>query len=312
MTGEVPDEPGSDPLLSVVVTVVAGGHAVAALLDALTVQVEPPPMEILVPFDQSIADVALLAGRFPSVRFLDLGQIGTTHPIMSAAGQHELYDRRRSAALSAARGELVAILEDRGIPRPDWARTAVTLHRAPWAVIGGAIDPAPCTPLGWALYVCDYSRYGRPFESRAVEWVSDVNVVYKRRAIESTRAIWNERFHEPLVHWDLLKRGETLYLAAELVVVHHREPGTLARTLAERFHWGRLFGHIRAREIGTGRRLALIAAAPLIPAVVLVRHCRIQLKQGRGGQVLRAVPLIGLLLGAWAAGELWGYVTRRP
>lgn len=312
MSGVRLDESPPRGLLSVVVTVVAGGEAVASLLDALANQVDPPAMEILVPYDDSVPEVGELARRFPAARFLSLGQLRTAAPIATAAGQHELYDRRRSAALRVASGELVAIVEDRGIPRPDWARTAVTLHQAPWAVIGGAIEPSTTTRLGWALHVCDFSRYGLPFESRAVEWVSDVNVVYKRRAIDSTRQIWQDRFHEPLVHWDLMKRGETLYLANSLVVDHHRPPSTLGRALAERFHWGRLFGHIRAREVGAGRRFALIAASPLIPLVVLSRHCRTQARQGRGARVLRAVPLLSLLLGAWTAGEVWGYVTRRP
>ncbi len=302
----------TEPLLSVVVTIVEGAAALRPFLAAITSQEAPPPLEILVPWDASVPDVAALAAEFPSVRFLPLGDLATARPISSAAGQHELYDRRRAAALAVARGDLVAILEDRGIPRADWARTAVTLHEAPWAVIGGAIEPAPGRLTDWALHVCDYARYSLPFAAGAVDWVSDVNIVYKRRALDATRAIWQERFHEPLVHWELQRQGETLWLDPRLIVEHHRRPAPLGQILGERFGWGRLFGYLRARTLSGPRRLALAAAAPVIPLVVLARHARVQQRRGETGRLLRGLPLLLLLLTAWSVGEAWGTLTGRP
>jgi hypothetical protein len=301
-----------EPVLSVIVTVVAGVDAVASLLDALASQIDPPSMEVIVPFDVSAPEIAGLAPRYGGVHFLDLGVVPTGYPATTAAGQHELYDRRRSAALAVARGDLIAIVEDGGLPRPDWARTAARLHQQPWAVVGGAVEPVQSTSLGWALYLCDYSRYGLPFRSGEARWLSDVNVVYKRRAIESTRAVWQERFHEPLVHWDLMRRGEVLYLAADLVVDHQRRHGRLASTLEERFRWGRLFGHIRSRELGALQRLALILAAPLVPWVVFARILRAQAARGRVTLCLRVMPMLLLVLGARSAGEAVGCATGRP
>ena len=138
-----------------------------------------------------------MAADFPNATFLELGPIETVRPKTTAAGQHELYDRRRAAGLAAARGELVAILEDRGIPRHDWAATVARLHRElPNRVIGGAIEGAPTGLLNWAFYVCDFGRYGLPFEQHTAEWVSDVNVSYKRSAVEETRHLWCERFRD--------------------------------------------------------------------------------------------------------------------
>ncbi len=301
----------ADPLLGVVVTVVDGGEAVARLLTALTTQRDPPPMDIVVPFDASIDEVAALAPRFPSVTFLPLGALATEAPLATASGQHELYDRRRSAALAATRGDLVAIVEDRGIPRPDWARVAVRLHRQPHAVIGGAIEPAPSRLVDWALHVCDFSRYALPFPARPVEWVSDVNVVYKRGALERTRPLWRERFHEPLVHWQLRTEGETLWLSPELVVDHHRIPRPLGRLVRERFGWGRLFGAIRTRAVGPGRRVLLTLAAPLVPVLLLARHARVRFRRGEGARFLAAIPILLLFLVAWTAGEATGQATGR-
>lgn len=301
-----------DPLLSVVVTIVEGIAALEPFLVALRGQRDPPPLEILVPHDATVGDIGALAARFPEVRFLDLGPVATRHPARSAAGQHELFDRRRAAALAAATGALVAILEDRGRPRADWARTAVTLHRDnAAAVIGGAIEPAGGRTVDWALHVCDYSRYSLPFAPGAVDWVSDVNVTYKRRALDATRSLWQERFHEPLVHWELERQGEELRLEPSLIVDHQRAPAPLRRILGERFAWGRLWGAIRAREESPGRRGMLVLAAPLIPFVVLSRHARVQFRRGEALRFLGAVPILIMLLVTWTAGEAVGHLTGR-
>ncbi len=302
----------ADPLLSVIVTIVEGGGAVRRLLTALTTQHDAPPMEILVPYDASAEKHVTLASDFPTVRFLPLGVVATEQPITSAGGEHELFDRRRAAGLAAATGELIAIVEDRGAPRRDWARTAVRLHRElPHGVIGGAIDPEPTTLAGWAVHVCDFTRYTSPFESGARDWVSDVNVVYKRRALEQTRTLWRDRYQEPIVHWSLQQQGDTLYLSNELVVEHHREGVPLGQLLNERYHWGRLFGAIRARQLGLGKRIVLSAAGPLIPFTVLARHGRAHAAKGNGVRFVLASPAVLLYLVAWTVGEVSGILTAR-
>lgn len=303
--------PVTAPVLSVVVTIVDGGEVLRRFLQALTSQEDPPSMEILVPYDESVSGTSGLAREFPSVQFPRLGPIKTERPIRSAAGQHELYDRRRAAGLAAARGSLIAILEDRGWPRADWARTVVRLHRDDHAVIGGAIEGARAGLLNWAFYVCDFGRYGLPFESGPATWVSDVNVTYKRRVIDETRDLWKERFREPVVHWALLKRGESLFLSSELVVEHHRPPTRLGPLLLERFHWGRLFGHIRAMHVGLARRAVYIASGPLLPPLLLARHGRTQYRKGNLARFVPAIPATAMLLVAWTAGEVWGCVTKR-
>ncbi len=304
--------PGGDPLLSVVVTLVDGGDVMRRFLDAVTNQVDPPRLDIVLPYDASVADVVELQPDYPDVRFLDLGEIVPARPIDTAAGQHELFDRRRAAGLAAARGDLVAILEDRGAPRPDWAKTVVRLHEQPYGVVGGAIECHLGDKLNWAFYVCDFGRYGLPFESGPVTWVSDVNVTYKRAILEETRELWQERFREPVVHWALLERGETLYLSSEAVVEHKRPATTLGVLLPERFHWGRLFGHIRAMHMSPFKRTVHSLAGPLIPPLLLVRHGVTQLRKGNFGRYLKAAPLAAILLVAWTAGEVWGTVTGKP
>lgn len=312
MTPEAPSREGADPTLSVVVTIVDGGASLERLLGALLNQDDSPSLEVLVPHDATVGNLTPIQARFPTVTWLDLGPLSTERPASTATGQHELYDRRRAAGLAAARGELVAIVEDRGAPRADWARTAVRLHREhAAAVIGGAIEPVRSSLLNWAFWVCDFSRYGLPFPAGRARWVSDVNVTYKRAALESTRHLWRDRYQEPVVHWALESGGEVLYLTPELVVLHQLPPQRLLPLLPQRFDWGRLFGSIRARHATPIKRLVLTLMSPLVPFVVLARHGRIQFRRGEGLRFLRAIPLLLLMLTAWTAGETWGTVTGK-
>ena len=295
-------------------TIVDGGTHLREFLAAVTRFSDPPSMEVIVPFDASISETQALSSEFPDYRFVDMGKIETVRDIKSQGGQHELYDRRRARGLAEAEGEIIAMLEDRGHPSPDWASTLVRLHQTTDKnVIGGAIEcKHPVSLLNWAFYVTDFGRYGLPFETGTVGWVSDVNVSYSRQALEQTRHLWKERFHEMLVHRFLESKGEELHLSNELVVYHRRPSISLPALLKERFEWGILFGYVRVIQLTRMQRLLYIAASPLIPLVLWVRHGLIQVRKGRGLKYIAALPFVLLLTTSWTLGEVWGYATRRP
>jgi hypothetical protein len=300
-------------MLSVVVTIVDGGDVLRRFLRAMVNQTDAPEMQILLPYDASVPEIAALASEFPQVTLVAMGETKTLRPLSTAAGQHELYDRRRAAGLAVATGELIGILEDRAPPRANWARTAARLHaELPHGCIGGAIECAPGDLLNWSFYVCDFSRYGLPFTSGPREWVSDVNVSYKRQMMDMTRDVWRERFNEALVHWALLERGETLYLSNELIVDYQTPYTTLMGVLPERFHWGRLFGSVRARSVAAWKRALLILLGPIIPTRLVLRHGITQMGKGNLARYLLASPYVAALVTAWAFGEWVGYITREP
>jgi hypothetical protein len=304
---------GEETLLSVVITVVDGGVVLRRFLDALQNQIDAPRMELLLPFDGTEREVASLQPDYPNVRFIDMGTVSTIRPVSTAAGQHELYDRRRAAALHHAQGNLVAILEDRAPPRSDWAATMTRLHRdLSHGVIGGAIACAPGDLLNWSFWACDFGRYGPTLESGPRRWISDVNVCYKRRCMDMTRDIWRARFNEARVHWALLESGETLYFSREPVVDYHTTYNSLRSVLPERFHWGRLFGSVRAGHMGPLRRIVFTLAGPLIPFLLFFRHRRLQERLGNGDRFRAAAKFMFPLLCAWTTGEVYGYITRRP
>jgi hypothetical protein len=297
--------------MSVVVTVVDGGATLERCLAALTTQAGAPALEIVVPWDDTLPGMPGLAAQFPDVDFLAMGAVTTRRRRDGPAGQHELFDRRRSAGLGVVTGDLVAIVEDRGVPRPDWAAALARLHaELPHAVIGGAVENGRPALLNRAVYACDFGRYQLPFTAGPRDYVTDVNICYKRRAIEATRDLWRARYHETTVHWALQRAGETLYISPEPVVDQMRDGLTLGRVLGERFGWGRLFAYTRARETAMGKRLALAAFSPVLPCLLLFRLFRHQLTRKLPlAPFLAASPVILLLLAGWSAGEAAGYLT---
>lgn len=303
-----------DPTLSIVVTIVDGGRYLRDFLLAVMAMEDAPPLEIIVPYDASVADTKLLESEFPQVKFMDMGVVTPAYPLSTQSGQHELYDRRRSLGLSSATGDIIGMLEDRGHPSRDWARTLVKLHAENKNnVIGGAIEcQEPVDLMHWAFYVTDFGRYGRPFETGSVGWVSDVNVSYKPKALADTRELWIDRFWEMIVHRALMDRGEQLLLSNELVVNHRRPPITFWNLLKERRDWGNLFGFVRTKRTSPLERLGLIVMSPLIPPTLWIRHGLIQKQKGRGLRYLKALPYVMVMTTAWTLGEVWGYITRRP
>jgi hypothetical protein len=299
--------------LSVVVTVVDGGETLLRCLTALATQQDPPRLEVLVPYDDTAADTAEFASRFPAMRFLPLGRLATQRPSATTAGQHEIFDRRRAAGLAAASGDLIAILEDRGVPQATWARAMVEeSSRHPGSVIGGAIDNGTDRPLNWAVFYCDFGRYQPPLSAGTRAYVSDVNVCYPRPVLEQVRPLWRERYHETTVHWALRRAGVPLHLSPRPVVVQRRDGLTTGGLLRERVGWGRLFACTRAAEIGWGRRLLLAGLAPCLPVLLLARIVAGRLVRRRGlGRLAVGTPIVLLLLAGWSAGEFLGYLTGR-
>jgi hypothetical protein len=298
--------------LSVVVTIVDGGTALSRCLHALFSQEHPPPLEVIVPCDDSVPGIPAAAQGFAAT-FLNLGTIETRGPKTGPAGQHELFDRRRAAGLAAATGDVVAIVEDRGAPRPGWAAAVVRLHQQlPHAVIGGAVENGRDRLLNWAVYFCDFGRYQLPLAAGPRAYVTDVNVSYKRRALDLTAPLWRSRYHEPVVHGALVGRGETLFLSPDLVVDQVRDNLSLSNLISERIAWGHLFASLRLRETGLVRRVVLAATSPLLPVLLFFRLARDRaLKRKSVLHFAAASPVVFLLLCAWSAGEAVAYVTGR-
>jgi hypothetical protein len=297
------------PDLSVIVTVVDGTPALTLCLEALVCQLDPPSMEVIIPYDDTISEVGRLAERFPTIRFLDLGKIYHSKSTKNAFTPHTFFDRRRAAGLRAAKGRLLAMLEDRGRPQPDWARAMVDLHDATsYSAIGGAIENGASGALRWAVYFCDFGRFQPPIAEQDSEYLSDINICYKREALKSVRELWEHEYHEPTVNWALRRMGNHLHLSERPLVIQERSNIGFWSLVKERVHWGRTFGQIRGSETSSLGCALWAAACPLLPVLLFVRHFRRQIHKRRNiAQFVRAIPATVLLLCFWCVGEFVGY-----
>lgn len=299
--------------LTILLAVVGGKESARRCLTALYPQVNFVDAEIIVPFDKWSHDVGSLAAEFPEVRFHFIEDLGLAASANISAHQHRLYDRRRAVGLQLSRGRIIALTEDHAQPAEDWCRQILLAHQQPYAVIGGAIENGVDLPLNRALYYCDFGRYGRPFKSGEVGYVSDINVAYKRQALLAVCDVWREAYHETTVHWALRALGVKLFLDERMLVYQHRPPLTLGQVMRERIAWGRVFAETRANELSGWRRFMFAAGTILLPPLLLVRVIRHMRRQQRNLREMASVlPLALLLAVGWSLGELIGYLMGEP
>jgi hypothetical protein len=305
--------PASDPELSVVVAIIsdtmmarARTDDLAGCLQALQQQIEAPSTEVIVPHADTDG-IDALAQRFPHVRFLP---VVAPEVLKREPGSREHHDVLRAHGLAAARGRLVALLEDQGRPCPRWCAHILAAHRDDDAAIGGAIENGIDRPLNWAVYFCDFARYQNPLPAGPSPFASDANTSYKRTALESVRPLWERSFREVVVNEALVAAGMRVSLRPDIVVHQHRSGLALRSALAERFVWGRSYAMTRSALLSRPRRFVYALLSPLLPPVMLARMAALARQRGRHfGKFLAVIPLLVLLTCSWSAGECAGYLS---
>jgi len=302
------------PVLSVVVAIVCDTlrHRqdtayLEGTLEALAGQVDPPAMEVLIPYHSGISGIERLQSRFPHFRWLPIPALRTYAARRPGREHHE---ELRTLGIAAARGRIVALTEDHGRPDPDWCANLVKAYARGYDGVGGAIENGIDRLLNWAVYFCDFGAYQNPVRAGETAMISDANASYKREALEQIREIWRDGFHQVLVNEAIRKGGGRLGIFPDIVVRQYRQGLKFGEALAERYVWGRSFAAGRCRWIGRGERILRAVLAPLLPGVLTARMAAAVLRKGRlRRQFAAALPLILLLEVSWSLGELAGYVS---
>lgn len=305
------------PVLSVVVAIVcdtlrsrSDASYLKRTLEALTRQAGAPATEILVPHCGHIRGLEQVEERFPEVRFLKVAALASYRP--DAPGR-EHHDELRAAGMAAARGDIVALIEDHGRPDSRWCARIAEAYRYGYAGVGGAIENGVDKLVNWAVYFCDFGAYQNPVAPGPTTMISDANASYRREALEAIREVWKDSFHQVVVNNAILARGGKLGIFPDIVVYQHRDGLGLGEALAERYVWGRSYGASRCRWMSGTARVARTVLTPLLPLVLVARMAAAVARKGRlRKQFVTALPLIVLLASAWSLGELAGYVSGRP
>jgi hypothetical protein len=216
-----------------------------------------------------------------------------------------------AAGLAATTTDLVAFSTAQMVPCSGWlAALKARLHNEGAAGVGGPIAPAArLRPLDRALYLLRYARYLPPVPASDRFEPAGDNALYRRDQLERVRHAWSDGFWEVVVHRELRAAGATI-ADAPAAVVTFQGAVPFAATLRHRFAHARKFGQDRARQSGRCLRLARVALAPAVPALLLSRIVR-SLSSHREPLSLwfAALPQLALLLWTWAIGEAVGAVA---
>ncbi len=290
---------GTRPRVSVVVAAHNPGEAITSCLTALQAQQGIDLTEIVVADSSSDSSVDVIRTRFPHVRLLHYSDPLTIPQL-------------RGAAIAASRGEIIAIIDPHCIVPRGWLENLLEAHaRRGEPAIGGPVELADGhdhTLVAWATYFCEYVAFMPPLEAGPSAELTGNNISYKRQALGETGTFARTGFWKTFVNRRLQANGHQLWTAPSLEV-KLRKPIPFVEFFLSRYHHGRCYAAMRAAEASHGERWYHALTAPLLPFVALVRQAQsVWPKRRKRAEFVLAVPLLLLLHGSWAWGELWGYL----
>lgn len=303
------------PRLSVVViiasdTAIPGEgqwHLLDNCLNDLTNQADAPVPQIIVPYVAEANGIEPLLAKYGDVEFIPVSKSEILAELESGRKYH---DQIKAIGLLHAKGEIVGLLEDNGIPDEHWCARTLESHKQDYVAIGGAIENGRDRLLNWALYYCDFGRYQAPLDDGESPFASDANISYKRSALEAVRSVLEKGYNELTLHEALKANGGRLALDSSIVVYQQRSIPNLRSALKERYVWGRSFGVVRSGTSSKMQRVVIAAVSPLIPLIGVLKIFRTVLQKRRNfSKFLKAFPLIVVLLITWAVGEMMGHLT---
>lgn len=286
------------PFVSVVIASVNGFPWVGACLDALTKQEGDIPFEVLV-IDRCGDDVCReIARQFPQpeVRVI---------PVADSPSIPKL----RAIGMSAARGRMIAILEDHCNVPPTWFLSIQRAHRAGHRAIGSGVENGAVDRIiDWAVFFCEYSKFMPPVAAGVGVEIPGNCAVYDRAALELVGPEIHREVWESFMHRRMAEEGVEFFCDPEMTVSHKRE-FPFGYFMSQRYHYSRSFAGMRLLSAPLSRRLLYACATPLLPPLLLWRMATtIRRKGRRGKEFVLAVPAIGIFLLSWAWGEAVGAI----
>jgi hypothetical protein len=290
------------PELSVVVAHSSGGADLRSALEAVHAASAGIATEVIVAQSTGSAAAAMQVLE-PDVRIV-VAPSGTLVPVLWGLGAE------------VAVGRIVAFTTSQMRVSADWARALSESLRGDTVAVGGPIMPvvgASAAVTAGCLVRFSAFLPAADAGSVTVRDVAGDNAAYLRQAVQGEGDLLREGFWEVEFHRRFRAAGRVLrtHPSANATFVG---PVRLGRLLRERFAHAQEFGATRVSRHGASR-VGLLLAAPLVPLVLLARIGRRAWRiRTLRGPLLRAVPAIGLLTAAWAAGEAAGVLMaqRRP
>jgi glycosyltransferase involved in cell wall biosynthesis len=282
------------PDLSVIVPSVNGWSDLQECLEALVAQSGELRIEVIVADRVGEMVRSRLRVRYPGIRLLEF-PLATSIPAL------------RAAAFTAARAEIIGVLEDHVIVPPDWGERMIAAHRQGAEVVGGAVENGARERLvDWAAFFCEYSHCLAP-PAGSAEWLAGNNVTYRRSLLRRyADAVRQERWENDL-HASMRRGGVTLMSRPD-IRVKHKKHYTVTEYLFQRYLFARSYAGLRLEKGGRLRKAACGLLALGLPPILFYRIVSGVVKvPGHLTELIRSVPLLMLFVSSWAIGEAVGY-----
>lgn len=301
--GHIPAMDGSDDAsdirLSVVIAACEAANVMEECLAALEGQQRAGGVEVIVADSSTDGTADLVSRRFPWVRLLHFDD-PLAIPVL------------RGHAIEHARGTIIAVLDPYSVAAPDWVERVLAAHAAqPNLVIGGAVDlhaPQARSLREWALYFNEYGLFMPPVTEGRTWIVAGNNLSYKRAALFDGVHPRYPVFWKTFVNQEIERGGSPLWLAPQVRVALNK-PIAFGDFLRTRYHHGRCFAGMRARDARWPTRLGYAAATLVLPGLLLWRWTRgFWPKRRHRLRFAVTLPLQLALFVVWAAGEASGAV----
>ncbi len=280
-----------NPLVSVIIASVNGMPVIAECLEALANQEGAVNAEIVVVDRCGEETRAAIVKRFPRVR-LQPARGGPSIPAMRAQG------------VSAARGKMIAIIEDHCIVGRRWLMSVQRAYQAGHMVVGGPVNNG-CVDrvVDWAVFFCEYARFMEPVAKGVAAEVPGNNSAYDRRALDLLGEGAGDEVWESFLHDRLRQKGVLFYSDPEMAV-DHKKPFGFFYFISQRYHYSRSFAAMRLGAAPWWKRVGYAGGTVLLPALLLSRIVLVVARKKRNmGRLAQALPVICVFVLVWAAGE---------
>jgi len=277
--------------LSVVIVWRDEREGIVACLHSLVKQVEAAEGEVIVVSDKVESELISDRDVFPHLRWLHIDP-PLTEP------------RAWQAGLRIAQGETVAFGQARCRYTPGWAEAALSARMDKDHVATGPVMLGQGHTLaGRANYLCDYGAFANPAGERSNQAPSN-NIAFERRALSALSE--GQGLHKSA----LLRRRKFRVVWAPAMEVTIRPVRSFLSDAIARFHRGRQYAALRAREWSWPSRIVCGVACVFLPALLFARLLRSKyVRMEFSNTITIGFPWIATSLATWSFGEMIGYWT---
>jgi len=186
-------------------------------------------------------DAEAASRRYPELaefRFVTLRSCGASPTTATAV----------ALGMRAARGDVVAYLEDHVLPEPGWAAAHLAGHVPGVAAVGGTLRNAnPDTLVSWAAFIQSFGPFAMPVAGGRSSRLPWHQTSYRRDLLPFGPELERLLENEALLHAELSNAGHALVIECG-AVAGHVNPSRLSSLLLHAWWGGRTWGSGRARH----------------------------------------------------------------